>query len=89
MVSAKFTESYEKVKTLSTKPSDAELLKLYAYAKVAQKEDIDASPKPGMFDLKGKAKRNEWQKVVDEGITPEQAEEKYIALVDELVAKNA
>jgi len=34
--------------------------------------------------LQGKAKKNAWQKVVDEGITPEQAQEKYVALVERM-----
>lgn len=36
----------------------------------------------------GKAKKNAWQKVVDEGTTPEQAQEQYVALVEELKAKH-
>lgn len=34
--------------------------------------------------LQGKAKKNAWQKIVDEGTTPEQAQEKYVALVEKL-----
>jgi diazepam-binding inhibitor (GABA receptor modulating acyl-CoA-binding protein) len=37
-----------------------------------------------MFDLKGKAKKNAWEKIVNEGVTPEQAQEKYIKLIEEL-----
>jgi diazepam-binding inhibitor (GABA receptor modulator, acyl-CoA-binding protein) len=40
-----------------------------------------------MFDLKGKAKYAAWQKEVDEGTTPELAQEKYVALVESLKAK--
>ncbi len=36
----------------------------------------------------GKAKRKHWQKLVDEGITPEEAQEKYVALVEELKEKH-
>jgi diazepam-binding inhibitor (GABA receptor modulating acyl-CoA-binding protein) len=32
----------------------------------------------------GKAKKNAWQKFVDEGNTPDQAQEKYIAKVEAL-----
>ncbi len=32
----------------------------------------------------GKAKKNAWQKVVDEGITAEQAQERYVELVEKL-----
>jgi diazepam-binding inhibitor (GABA receptor modulating acyl-CoA-binding protein) len=33
---------------------------------------------------KGKAKKNSWQKLVDEGVTAELAQERYIALVEKL-----
>ena len=71
-------------KKLTSKPSNDELLELYALYKVSSAEDITKAPAPGMFDLKGKAKKNAWQKVVDEGITPEQAQERYVALVEKL-----
>lgn len=37
--------------------------------------------------LQGKAKRKAWQKVVDEGTTPQQAEEKYVKLINEMKDK--
>ncbi|KAL2754458.1 hypothetical protein ACRALDRAFT_1070238 [Sodiomyces alcalophilus JCM 7366] len=71
-------------KKLTAKPTNDELLELYALFKVGTGEDIRHSPSPGMFDLKAKAKRSAWQKVIDEGTTPEQAQEKYVALVNKL-----
>merc|ERR1712025_924323 len=71
-------------KKLTSKPGNEELLKLYALFKVANGEDISKAPAPGMFDLKGKAKKNAWQQVVDEGTTPDQAKEQYIQLVESL-----
>ncbi|KAI9902759.1 hypothetical protein N3K66_002111 [Trichothecium roseum] len=73
-------------KKLTAKPSNDELLDLYALYKVSIGEDIGKAAAPSMFDLKGKAKKNAWQKVVDEGTTPEQAQEKYVALVESLKA---
>src|SRR5271155_1642709 len=35
----------------------------------------------------GKAKKRAWQKIVDEGVTPTEAEEKYVELVETLKAK--
>lgn len=35
----------------------------------------------------GKAKYNAWGKVVDEGVTPDAAQEKYVKLVEELKEK--
>ncbi|KAK2025494.1 acyl CoA binding protein [Colletotrichum zoysiae] len=74
-------------KKLTAKPSNDELLELYGLYKVGTGEDISSATKPGMFDLKGKAKQSAWQKVVDEGTTPEQAQEKYVALVNSLKEK--
>lgn len=37
--------------------------------------------------MQGKAKYNAWKKAVEDGITPEQAQEKYVALVEELKKK--
>ncbi|KAL2061954.1 hypothetical protein VTL71DRAFT_7332 [Oculimacula yallundae] len=74
-------------KKLTTKPSDDELLELYALFKVASGEDITNSDKPGMFDLKGKAKRKAWQAKVDEGLTIDEAKKQYVALVEKLKAK--
>ena len=34
----------------------------------------------------GKAKKAAWQKIVDEGLTAEQAQEKYVALVEKMKA---
>ncbi len=36
----------------------------------------------------GKAKKNAWQKVVDEGISADAAQERYVALVEQLKAKH-
>ena len=37
--------------------------------------------------MQGKAKKRAWQKVVDEGVTPTAAEEKYVELVESLKSK--
>jgi len=87
--SPEFAKAAENVKNLKGKPSDEDLLTLYGLFKIATGEDIEnteANPKPGMFDLKGKAKRNAWQALVDEdGMTPEVAQERYVAKVNELI----
>lgn len=71
-------------KKLTSKPSNDDLLEIYALYKVAIGEDIANAAKPGMFDLKGKAKYNAWQKTADEGLTAEQAQEKYVAKIEEM-----
>ncbi|OLN97401.1 Acyl-CoA-binding protein-like protein 1 [Colletotrichum chlorophyti] len=82
-----FKQAIVDSKKLTSKPGNDELLDLYALYKVGTGEDITKSAKPGLFDLKGKAKQSAWQKVVDEGTTPELAQEKYIALVNSLKEK--
>jgi len=74
-------------KKLTSKPSNDELLELYGLYKVATGEDITKADKPGMFDLKGKAKNKAWQSKVDEGLTSDEAKEKYVAFVESLKAK--
>lgn len=38
--------------------------------------------------VQGKAKRKAWQKVVDEGLSKEDAQKKYISLVESLKEKH-
>ncbi|KAF2964443.1 hypothetical protein GQX73_g9136 [Xylaria multiplex] len=79
-------------KQLLKKPENNELLDLYGLYKVGCGEDVteyQKGPKaPGMFDLKGKAKLRAWEAILAEGLTPEQAQERYIALVEELKTKH-
>ncbi|KAI5463427.1 acyl-CoA-binding protein [Mariannaea sp. PMI_226] len=86
------TPEFEKAvvdsKKLTSKPDNTELLELYALFKVANGEDITKAETPGMFDLKGKAKKNAWQKLVDEGISAEEAQTRYVALVEALKEKH-
>lgn len=39
---------------------------------------------PFCVDQQGKAKKSAWQKIVDEGITAEEAQEKYVILVERM-----
>lgn len=80
-----FKQAVQDSRKLKAKPSQDELLLLYALFKQGtQDPPIEGAENPGTFDLKGKAKKRAWQKVVDEGITPEEAQEKYVALVEQL-----
>jgi diazepam-binding inhibitor (GABA receptor modulating acyl-CoA-binding protein) len=38
-------------------------------------------------DTQGKAKKKAWQKVVDEGITSDEAKERYVKLVESMKEK--
>jgi diazepam-binding inhibitor (GABA receptor modulating acyl-CoA-binding protein) len=80
--SAEFTEAADKVQRLNTKPSDSDLLVLYGLYKQASVGDVNTG-RPGMFDLKGKAKWDAWNG--NKGVSREEAEQRYIAKVNDLV----
>lgn len=74
-------------KKLQAKPTDDELLQLYALFKIGTGEDFAAATKPGSFDFKGKYKYNAWKKAVDEGTKPEAAQSQYVDLIETLKGK--
>lgn len=41
-----------------------------------------------MFDLTGKAKYNKWKELVDAGTSAQEAEDKYVELGEQLLAKH-
>ncbi|KAL1917874.1 uncharacterized protein VTP21DRAFT_3708 [Calcarisporiella thermophila] len=73
---AAFIKASEDVKKFTSKPTDDELLKLYALFKQAA---------PGMFDFKAKYKWNAWNDL--KGMSKEDAQAEYIKLVEELKPK--
>ncbi|KAF8366660.1 acbp-1 [Pristionchus pacificus] len=79
-----FEAAAEKVKNLVSSPSNDELLELYALYKQGTVGDNTTS-KPGMFDMKGKAKWSAWDG--KKGVSQEEAKTQYISLVDKLVEK--
>ncbi|KAG2171798.1 hypothetical protein INT43_008178 [Umbelopsis isabellina] len=83
MPSAEFTAAADAVQTLSTKPSDDDLLKLYGLFKQATIGDNNTS-KP-TFDIRGRYKWDAWN--ANKGKSQEEAEKEYIALVEELKSK--
>ncbi|KAI9260794.1 acyl-CoA-binding protein [Sporodiniella umbellata] len=82
MPSAEFETAAKEVKELSKTPSNDELLELYALFKQASVGDNTTS-KP-TFDLKGRYKWDAWTKL--KGTSQEDAEKKYIELVEKLKA---
>ncbi|KAI4863320.1 acyl-CoA-binding protein [Hypoxylon rubiginosum] len=82
-----FSKAQEESKKLTSKPTNDELLELYGLFKVGTGEDFSKAEKPGMFDLKGKYKYQAWKDLVDESVTPEAAQERYVAKVEELKNK--
>jgi len=69
------------VQTLSSRPDNHTLLKLYALYKQATVGDVTGS-RPGLSDFKARAKYEAWKKV--QGLPTAQAMQQYIALVQKL-----
>ena len=57
------------------------------YKQALQDPPFEKAERPATFDFKAKAKYNAWKAVVVEGITPEEVQEKYVALIEEMKEK--
>ena len=79
-----FSDAQERVKKLSKRPSNSELLDLYGLYKQATEGDATGS-RPGLLDPKGRAKFDAW--TGRKGTSPADAKARYVALVAELVKK--
>jgi len=78
---ARFEDAQKRAKAFSKTPSNDDLLELYALYKQATAGDVSGS-RPGMLDLKGRAKYDAWAK--KKGVGKDDAMQKYVALVDRL-----
>ena len=76
-----FEDAQARVKTLPKTPNPGELLELYALFKQATQGDV-TGPRPGMLDIKGRAKFDAWDK--KKGLSAEAAQAAYVRLVAEL-----
>lgn len=83
MCDAKFQACVEDVKNLNQTPTNDELLELYAFFKQATVGDVNTE-RPGIFDLKGKAKWDAWNG--KKGTSQDDAKQAYIAYVEKLIA---
>ena len=81
----RFEQAQSDVKTLTSKPSNDDLLTLYALFKQGTAGEASGAKKPGRFDLVGKAKYDAWTKVG--GTSREDARTRYIAEVDRLLGR--
>ena len=77
-----FRSAQERVKTLTTRPSNDTLLELYSLYKQATDGDVQGK-RPGMLDLKGRAKYDAW--AGRKGLAKEAAMQQYVALVERLL----
>ena len=79
-----FEMAVAKSKELTQRPSNDELLNLYALYKQGSEGDVTGE-RPGGFDFKGAAKFDAWKKL--EGTSADDAMTQYIELVDQLHTK--
>jgi diazepam-binding inhibitor (GABA receptor modulator, acyl-CoA-binding protein) len=77
-----FRSAQERVKTLTTRPSNEVLLELYSLFKQATEGDVQGK-RPGLLDPKGRAKYDAW--ATRKGLGREAAMQQYVALVERLL----
>ena len=76
-----FQQAVEKSKTLTKRPSNEELLQLYALFKQATEGDVSGD-RPGGFDFKAIAKFDAWADL--KGKSKEASIDEYVSLVEKL-----
>ncbi|MGI8678325.1 MAG: acyl-CoA-binding protein [Jatrophihabitans sp.] len=84
-VQQRFEKAQVDVKTLTTKPSNDDLLALYSLFKQATAGEASATKKPGRFDLVGKAKYEAWTTLA--GTSADDAKQRYVEKVDQLLGR--
>lgn len=80
-LSTQFEQAVAQSKTLSERPDNTTLLKMYALYKQATSGDVDGK-RPGFTDLVGRAKWDAWNELA--GTSKDDAMQRYITLVEEL-----
>ena len=83
MSDQEFQQAQLDVKKLSKRPSNEDMLALYANFKQASSGDV-AGKRPGMMDMVGRAKYDAWAKL--SGTANDAAKQSYIDKVKSLVA---
>jgi diazepam-binding inhibitor (GABA receptor modulator, acyl-CoA-binding protein) len=81
-----FEAAVAKSKELTKRPTNEELLSLYALYKQGSEGDV-AGDRPGGFDFKAIAKYDAWAEV--KGKTKEVAMQEYVSLMDKLYQQYA
>ena len=76
-----FEQAVADSKTLSERPDNMTMLKLYALYKQGSTGDVDGK-RPGFTDMVGRAKWDAWNEL--KGQTADEARQAYIDLVDDL-----
>ena len=83
-MSEAFEKAAEAAQQLPQRPTNEELLKLYALYKQASEGNVTGE-RPTGFDFKGAAKYDAWKDL--EGLGKEEAEEASISFVNNLLEK--
>ncbi|MBZ9752376.1 acyl-CoA-binding protein [Deinococcus sp. HMF7604] len=78
-----FEQAQQDVQTLTRKPGNDVLLKLYALYKQGSQGDVSGA-RPGGFDFVGGAKYDAWAGL--QGMSQDDAQREYVALVTTLKA---
>ena len=76
-----FQDAAERVKKLTRRPSNDELLRLYALFKQATDGDVSGK-RPSAFKMKDRAKFDAWTK--QKGKSKDSARDEYVSLVERL-----
>ena len=79
-----FEQASVRVKSLSERPDNDTMLKLYALYKQGSEGDVSGD-KPGFFDFVGVAKYEAWEK--QQGVDQASAQQQYIELVNSLTGE--
>ena len=80
-LNATFEAAVANSKTLSERPDNATLLKIYALYKQATEGD-NTEKRPGMMDMVGRAKWDAWDKL--KGTDAKAAMQEYVDLIESL-----
>ena len=78
-LNAAFEQAQKDVKTLTERPSNDDLLELYALFKQGSAGDVSGK-RPGMLDMVGRAKYDAWAK--KKGTNSDTAKQQYIDKVE-------
>ena len=76
-----FKAAQDDLKSLDTRPSNTQLLRIYALFKQATEGDVQGE-RPGFADMVARAKYDAWAQL--KGMTPEAAMQAYIEMAEEL-----
>jgi diazepam-binding inhibitor (GABA receptor modulator, acyl-CoA-binding protein) len=81
MLQQQFDSAVARSRELTSRPSNEDLLQLYALYKQATEGDLTGE-RPGGFDFKAIAKHDTWAEL--KGKSKDEAMREYVALVDRL-----